>query len=117
MQILKNIGEELEYLLLIVIVAILSMIVHALTSSEPARARSKSAIAGGVIAMILSYPTWVAIGDFYEHPIPVYWLIPITFVYTITGQFIPDALKSIVPKMFNALIKKFFKDKTGEDLK
>ena len=117
MQIFKNLEEHIEHIALVLLVTVLSMIAYFLTSPQPPRERTKSAFAGGVIAGVLSYPTWLAIGEFNKEPIAVFYLVPITFVYTITSQFIPDALRLIVPKLFNSLIGRFYKSKTGEDLK
>lgn len=116
MQILKKLGDQTEHLVLILVVSFLSMLIYALTSEESKMSRLKSMCAGGVISLVLTYPTWLFICDLYDRPIAVYWIIPITFVYTITGQFIPDALRSLVPKIVNSFVKKFYKDKTGEDL-
>ena len=92
------------------------MIVNSLTSPEPPRTRTKSMFAGGVIAGILSYPTWLGIG--YMTPagqLAVGWLIPITFVYTVSGQFIPEFLQSVVPKLIRKLFNRSYRAKTGED--
>lgn len=97
--------------LMILVFSILSMIVYAVSSKEQPRQLIKSTIAGGVIACILSYPTWLWIGRD-----EIWLLIPITFVYTITGQFIPEFLQSIVPKFVKKITSIFYKQKTGEDL-
>ena len=117
MQILRRLGEQTELIVLVLVISVLSMVVYALTSPEPNSSKFKSMLAGGIIAMVLSYPTWLAIGEFNKEPIAVFYLVPITFAYTITSQFIPDALRLIVPKLFNSLIGRFYKSKTGEDLK
>lgn len=97
---------------MIFVFTFLSMIVYAATSKEQSKRQLfKSTVAGGVIALILSYPTWLWIGK-----VEVYWLIPITFVYTITGQFLPEFLQHAVPKAVRKVTNIFFKQKTGEDL-
>lgn len=117
MQILKTLENHIEHLLLIIVIAILSMIAYASTSDEPPPRRKKSMVAGGVIAMILSYPTWMAIGKYLGGgEIDAFWLIPITFTYTVTGQFIPEFLQNVIPKTAKKVFSIFFKRTTGEDL-
>jgi len=83
-------------------------------SNEPKVKRAKYMIAGGLISLILAYPTWAGIGHHFSSTgsIEVYWLSPITFIYAVSGQFLPEMLQAMFPK----LAKKLFKDKTGEDL-
>ena len=116
MQILKTLEDYAEHVILIIVFCILSMAAYALTSPEPPRSRTKSMFAGGVIASILSYPTWVGIGSMTSQGlIPVWCLIPITFAYTVSGQFIPEFLQSVIPKLVKKLFNKGYKAKTGED--
>ena len=116
MQILKTIEGYAEHVILITMFCVLSMIAYALTSPEPPRSRTKSMFAGGVISLILSYPTWVWIGSMtVAGVLAVYWLIPITFVYTVAGQFIPEFLQSAIPKLAKKLLNKGYRAKTGED--
>ena len=63
MQIFKNLEEHIEHIALVLLVTALSMIAYFLTSPQPPRERTKSAFAGGVIAGVLSYPTWDLIGS------------------------------------------------------
>lgn len=116
MNFFKNLENYIEHIVLILVFSMLSMIAYALTSPEPPRTRTKSMFAGGVIAGILSYPTWLGIG--YMTPagqLAVGWLIPITFVYTVSGQFIPEFLQSVVPKLIRKLFNRSYRAKTGED--
>lgn len=116
MQILKNIENHLEHIAVILVFSVLSMIAYALTSPEEPKKRIKSTFAGGFISGILSYPTWLGIS--YMMPsgeLHVAWLIPITFVYTVSGQFIPEFLQSVTPKLAKKLFNRSYKAKTGED--
>ena len=116
MNFLKNLENYIEHIVLIVVFSMLSMIAYALTSPEPPKTRTKSMFAGGVIAGILSYPTWLAIGSLTTlGALPVGWLIPITFVYTVSGQFIPEFLQSVVPKLIKKLFNRSYRAKTGEE--
>lgn len=116
MNFLKNIEDYLEHIALIAVFAILSMAAYALTSPEPPKTRIKSMLAGGVIAGILSHPTWLGIGFLTPNGVlHVGWLIPITFVYTVSGQFIPEFLQSVVPKLIKKLFNRSYKAKTGEE--
>lgn len=116
MQILKTLESYAEHIILIIVFCILSMAAYALTSPEPPKSRTKSMFAGGVISAILSYPTWIFIGTLTSQGvIEVWWLIPITFAYTVSGQFIPEFLQSVIPKLIKKLFNKGYKAKTGED--
>ena len=116
MQILRNLEARVESIIIIIVFCILSMLAYAATSDEPPPKRKKSMFAGGVIALILSYPTWMAIGRFIGGDIDAFWLIPITFTYTVTGQFIPEFLQNVVPKAAKKIFNIFFKRTTGEDM-
>lgn len=116
---MKEFFESLEknftILVMIVITSIFSMIVYALKSKEEPKDRVKNTFAGGIIACILAYPTWLFVRG-YLPELSVYWLVPITFVYTITGQFLPEFLQEYTPKIITKTLGVFYKKKTGEDL-
>lgn len=57
MQILKTIDGYAEYVILIVVLCVLSMIAHALTSHEPPRSRTKSILANGADVDNMVYNT------------------------------------------------------------
>lgn len=117
MNIFKSLEEYAAHIALIIVICVLSMVAYFATSDEPIPKRKKSTLAGGVIALILSYPTWLAIGQFVNaQHVGEFWLIPITFTYTVTGQFLPDFLQNVVPKFVKKIVNYFFKKTTGEDL-
>lgn len=106
-ELIKSIEKNFTVFFIIVVTSVFSMTVYALSSKEEIKQRVKSMFSGGIIACLLTYPTWLYLGA--KEPV---LLIPITFAYTITGQFLPEFLQSIVPK----IVKKFFSKKVGEDL-
>ena len=116
MQIFKNLEEHIEHIALMLLVTALSMIAYFLTSPQPPRERTKSAFAGGVIAGVLSYPTWALIGSMTPSGhLHVGWLTVIIFIYSVSGQFIPEFLQSVIPKLAKKLLNRSYKAKTGED--
>ena len=116
MNFLKNIEDYLEHIALIAVFAVLSMAAYALTSPEPPKTRIKSMLAGGVIAGVLSYPTWALIGSMTPSGhLHVGWLTVIIFIYSVSGQFIPEFLQSVIPKLAKKLFNRSYKAKTGED--
>lgn len=116
MQIFKNLEEHVEHIALVLLVTVLSMIAYFLTSPQPPRERTKSAFAGGVIAGVLSYPTWALIGSLTPSGhLHVGWLTVIIFIYSVSGQFIPEFLQSVIPKLAKKLFNRSYKAKTGED--
>ena len=110
-ELIKSIERNFTVFFIIVVTSIFSMAVYALNSKEELKQKVKSTFSGGIIAILLSYPTWMYFKAYFPDA-STYYLVVITFVYTITGQFIPEFLQSIVPK----IAKKFYKQKTGEDL-
>ena len=106
----------MSHILIIAVFSVISMIAYFATSDDPPKKRGKNMIAGAAIAWILSYPTWVGIGAALGIEIAAFWLIPITFTYTVTGQFIPEFLQSVVPKAVRKITNIIFKKNTGEDL-
>ena len=116
MQIFKNLEEYIGHIALVLLVTALSMIAYFLTSPQPPRERTKSAFAGGVIAGVLSYPTWALIGSMTPSGhLHVGWLTVIIFIYSVSGQFIPEFLQSVIPKLAKKLLNRSYKAKTGED--
>ena len=116
MQIFKNLEEHIEHISHVLLVIALSMIAYFLTSLQPLRERTKSAFAGGVIAGVLSYPTWALIGSMAPSGhLHVGWLTVIIFIYSVSGQFIPRFLQSVIPKLAKKLFNRSYKAKTGED--
>ena len=115
-QIFKNLEEHIEHIALVLLVTALSMIAYFLTSPQPPRERTKSAFAGGVIAGVLSYQTWALIGSMTPSGhLHVGWLTVIIFIYSVSGQFIPEFLQSVIPKLAKKLFNRSYKAKTGED--
>ena len=116
MQIFKNLEEPIEHIALILLVTALSMIAYFLTSRQSPRKRIKSAFAGGIIAGVLSYPTWALISSISPCGQPhVECLTVIIFIYSVSGQFIPGFLQSVIPKLAKKLFNRSYKAKTGED--
>lgn len=114
MQLLKHIEEYLSHILLIIGCTIVSMIIYSMSSDEEPKKRKKSTITGGLISVCLSYGTWAGIGHFFSSTgqIAVFWMPFICFAYTVSGQFIPEMLQSLWPK----LVKFLYRSRTGEDL-
>ena len=110
MQIFKSLEHYLEYIVLITVFTVIGMAIYAFSSSEPPRLKMKNMVLGGLIAVALSYPTWYFIGRG-----EVIAMIPIVIIYTITGQFIPEFLQSVIPKLARKLFNKGYKAKTGEE--
>ena len=116
MQIFKNLEEHIEHIALVLATIVFSMIAYFLTSTQPPRERTKSTFAGGVIAGVLSYPTWSLIGSMTPSGhLHVLWLTVIIFIYSVSGQFIPEFLQSVIPKLAKRLLNRSYKAKTGED--
>lgn len=107
----EKLNDYAEHILMIVVFAILGMGIYAFSSNEPPRLRAKNTILGGLIALALSYPTWVYFGQGH-----MWTLILITITYTITGQFIPDFLQTTIPKIAKRVANIVFKSRFGEDL-
>lgn len=108
---LEKLKEHLDSIAIIVIFSLMGMGIYALSSKEPPGLMAKNTFLGGLIAGALSYPTWIYFG--YGH---MWALILITIGYTITGQFIPEFLQSVVPKAVKKISNIIFKTRFGEDL-
>lgn len=111
MYLLEKLREHLDNIAIILIFSLMGMGIYALSSKEPPRLRAKNTFLGGLIAGSLSYPTWLYFGN--DH---VWALILITIGYTITGQFIPEFLQSVIPKAVKKISNIIFKTRFGEDL-
>lgn len=110
MQILKSLENYIEYIILIAVFTVIGMAIYAFSSNESPRLKFKNMILGGLIACALSYPTWYFIG---MNKVVV--MIPIVITYTITGQFLPEWLQAVIPKLTKKLFNQKYKANIGED--
>lgn len=111
---IKSLEKNFTTFFIIVITSIFSMIVYALKSEEAPKEKIKNTFSGGIISILLAYPTWLYMSSLFPS-LAVFWLVPITFVYTITGQFLPEFLQEVVPSIVRKTLNFFYKKKTGED--
>lgn len=111
---IKSLERNFTTFFVIVLTSVMSMIVYALKSKETPKEKIKNTFSGGIISCLLAYPTWLYMISMFPS-IGAFWLVPITFVYTITGQFLPEFLQEVVPTLLRKGLNFFYKKKTGED--
>ena len=108
---MQTIENHILVIICIFVFGIIGMGVFALSSDDTPKQKLKGAFLGFFVAVAFSYPTWVLVGQG-----QMWALMLITIVYTITGQFLPEFLQSIVPKITRKIVGIIYKQKTGEDL-
>lgn len=105
MDLIEKLRQHIDEFALMIVVGLLSMGIYMLSEKDiPFKARLRLAFMGFLIAMLFSLPVYYGM-----NANSLLWLVCITSIFTICGQFLPELLQTL----FKKFVKKQIKDRFG----
>ena len=102
---IEKLRQHIDEFVLMFVVGLLSMGIYMLSEKDiPFKARLRLAVMGFLIAMVFSLPVYYGMNAG-----SLLWLVCITSIFTICGQFLPELLQIL----FKKFVKKQIKDRFG----
>lgn len=107
MDLLEKIRQHIDEFIIMIVVGFISMGIYILSEKDaPLRHSFRLALMGFLIAQVFSLPIY-----YIMKAGSLWWLSVIVSILTICGQFLPELLQTLIPK----IVKKQVKDRFGVD--